>query len=297
VKKMPGFKPLSERAVDVLSREQDRIHAAIEAAQQAGDMHNLELEVEQLANIQAQINVKEGGGYFSAGGVRRFVTDKEGFPGARLASTGAHNLGAALDQVNKIRKAIGAFEAEALKTPATRDAAELAKQIKDLAKYGDRFHSVADVLGKDVPGGSVFAKAADEFSDLILQARGATVHTLQETLARNMEGVIAKTRGAVAGFDELHVAILRALRERAGIDGIGDLAPDILRATQVRYALLTFQSALIMQMGAAARAAGIPLQHAVRDDAEDTAPAKPTAPVGDFPTKPLEPAGPGSRYA
>jgi hypothetical protein len=244
--------------------------------------------LEDLANIQAQINVKEGGGYFSAGGVRKFVTDKEGFPGTRLAATAAHDLGAALDQVNKLRKSIAAFEAEALKAPATRDAAELAKHIKDLAKYGDRFASAAEVLGSKAPGGAAFNALADEFSQLILQARGATVHTMQELLTRNMEGVIAKTRGAIGQFDELHVAILQALRERAAIEGMEDLAPDILRATKVRYALLQFQSMLVTQMGTAARAVGIPVQDALREgDTEgETGPGQqPSAPpAGDFPT-------------
>lgn len=287
VKKIPGFRPISDRAADVLSKDMDRLQAAAEAA--AGDTARLEGLIEEMSNIQAQINIKEGGGYFSAGGVRKFVTDKEGFPGARAAVTPAHDLGAALDQVNKLRKAISAFEAEALKTPATRDATEVAKHIKDLAKYGDRFASASEVLGTTMPSPAVFNTAADEFSQLILQARGATVHATQELLARNMEGVIAKTQGAIAAYDAVHVEVLQALRARAGIEGIGDLAPDILRATQARYALLTFQSAMVMQMGTAARAAGIPIQHAVRDDAEGEgqAPAEPPKPpVGDFPEQP-----------
>jgi hypothetical protein len=262
----------------------DRLHAAAEAAARAGDTAQLGTVVEQMSNIQAQINVKEGGGYFSAGGVRRFVTDKENFPGTRLPGTAAHDLGAALDQVNKLRKAVSAFESEALKVPATRDATELAKHIKDLAKYGDRFADAAEVIGTRIPDGSGFAAMADEFGQLILQARGATVHTLQELLARNMDGVIARTQGAIAAFDAVHVQVLQALRARAGLEGIGDLAPEILQATRARYLLLTFRSALVMQMGTAARAAGIPIQHAVRDDAVPEPHEAPLRPeLGDFP--------------
>lgn len=286
VQKLPDFTPLGERAADVLSREQDKIHQAIEAAVNSNNLEQAEKLIEQLAVVQSQINVKEGGGYFSAGGVRKFVTDKENFPGARVAATGAHDLGAALDQVNKLRKAIAAFEKEAVKAPGTRDVAELSKHIKDLAKYGDRFTSAASVLGGKMPNGAAFAEAADEFGQLILLARGEGAHTMQQLLARNMEGVLAKVRTATSAYDEVHVAVIRALRERAGIEGIGELAPDILAATRARYAWLTAQAALVAQMDAAARAVGIPLQHAVREDAEG-APGDAGAEgpqKGDFPT-------------
>ncbi len=282
VKKVPGFRPLSERATDLLAKDTDRLFSAAEAAAQAGDTAGLETLVEELANVQAQLEVKSGLGYFSAGGVRKFVTEKAGLSGAKQAVTAAHDLGAALDQVNKLRKAITAFEAEALKLPVSRDQAELAKQIKALAKYGDRFSAASEVLDTLMPNPGAFAEMADQFSALILQARGATLHTTQELLAKNMEGVIANTRAAIAGFDALHVEVLMALRSRSGIEGIGDLAPEILRATQARYALLAFQSALVTQMGTAARAVGIPIQHAVRDDAETESADQPG--VGDFPT-------------
>jgi hypothetical protein len=284
IKRMPGFRPLSDRAASVLSKNQDQLHEAILAAQKAGDMNKVESLIEELSNIQAQINVKEGGGYFSGGGVRKFVTEREGFPGARAAATAAHDLGAATDQVNKLRKSIKAFEAAALVPPASRDPSAIAKSIKDLAKYGERFADAASVIGK--PDGSALSTMADEFSQLLLQAKGETVHTLQETLAKNMEGVIAKTSAATKVFDESHLAIIRALRERAAIEGMEDLAPDILSATRRRYAYLQFRSALLAHMGEIARAAGIPVQAIIRDEEEGGAATTPSAeeePKGDFP--------------
>ena len=85
IKEIPEFKPLSERAVDVLSEQQDRLVAEIEqlAAREPPDKGALAGKVVELAQTQAQINVKEGGGHFSGGGVRRFVTEdpKSPFPG------------------------------------------------------------------------------------------------------------------------------------------------------------------------------------------------------------------------
>jgi len=270
VQKIPGFTPLSQRAADVLSMGQDKLHAAIETARAAGKTGELEQLVEQLAVTQAQLNVKEGGGYFTAGAVERFVTGLEQFPGERLAPTTAHEYGAALDQVSKLRKALIAFEAESLVPPATRDAAKLAEHIKDLAKYTDRFMTVGVALGKEVPGGKVFHDCAGEFSDLLLQARRETVHSIQELIARNAEAVIAKTQAAVAQLDQLHMDVLRALRERAGIAGIGDLAPEILAATRQRYLLMAFASPLFKQMGLAVRAVGIPVRVAMEEALADT---------------------------
>jgi hypothetical protein len=295
VAKLPGFTPLSDRAVDVLSKQQDALHRSIEAALKADNLTEAERLIEQLAVIQSQINVKEGGGYFSAGGVRKFVSDKENFPGARAPTTAAHDLGAALDQVNKLRKAIAAFEAEAVKAPMSRDVAELSKHIKDLAKYGDRFTAAADVLGGKMPDRAVFEQAADEFGQVILLARGESAHTMQELLTKNMEGVLAKVRTATAAYDEVHVAVLRALRERAGIEGMEDLAPDILRATKARYAWLAASSALEMQLGTAARAAGIPLMVSLGGEEPEPQgqPASGSSGMGDFPV----PAPGGSRPA
>lgn len=255
--KISGYKPLSERAVAVLSKRQDELHGLIEAAANAKDMKTVEKYIEELSNVQAQINVKEGGGYFSAGGVRKFVTDKEGFPGARAAITATHDLGAAIDQVNKLRKSIAAFEEAAMKPAASRDAAELSKNIKDLAKYGDRFTQASEVVGKKVPNPAAFEQLSKDFKELIDKARsGAT----GKDLATQAEKVIADVRATTNLFSENHLAIIQALQARAGIQGIGELGPDVIKATRQRYYWLQFQSALLSNMSTAIRAAGIPLQ-------------------------------------
>ncbi|MGH3923712.1 MAG: hypothetical protein ACRDTT_12735, partial [Pseudonocardiaceae bacterium] len=132
------------------------------------------------------------------------------------------------------------------------------------------FMGVGAALGKEVPGGKVFHDCAGEFSDLILQARRETVHSMQELIARDVESVIAKTRAAVAQLDQLQLDVLRALRERAGIAGIGDLAPEILAATRQRYLLMAFASPLFKQLGVAARAVGIPIRVALEEALADT---------------------------
>ncbi|HXH22489.1 MAG TPA: hypothetical protein VNN10_10690 [Dehalococcoidia bacterium] len=282
VEKISGFKPMSERVASTLAKDQDRIHAAIEAAKNSGDMGKVESLIEELANIQAQINVKEGGGYFSSGGVRKFVTEKEGFPGARAAMTAAEDLTAALDQVKKLRDAVGKFEA--LAPVGASDPGKLAATIKDIAKYGDRFASASSVPGVKLPDASMLPKLADEFSQILLQARGESVHTMKQLLSKNMEGVIAKTRGAIAQFDEAHLAIIQALQSRAGIQGMEDLSADIIRATKARYAFVIFRNSLVMQMGTAARAAGLLIDlTSVEPEAGAEEEAPEEAPKGDFP--------------
>ena len=125
IKVIDDFKPLSDRAAGVLAAEQDRIAAEIEelAAREAPDKALLGRRLEELANTQAQINVKEGGGYFSGGGVRRFVTEdpKSPFPGYRTGEAplkqGTEAYTAALDQVNKLRDAAEKLSEAALQGP------------------------------------------------------------------------------------------------------------------------------------------------------------------------------------
>jgi hypothetical protein len=255
VEKIPGYKPLSEKAVSVLSKEQDELHRLIDTAAKMSppDTAAIEKHIERLSNVQAQINVKEGGGYFSAGGVRKFVTDKEMFPGVRAAVTASHDLGAAIDQVGKLRKSIAGFE-EAV---ATGEAGEISRYIKDLAKYGDRFAQASEVLGKEGLSPAGFEEMAGRFRKLIQDARSGAV---KEGLATDAEKVLADVRAATSSFDRNNLAVIQALRARAGIEGIGDLGPDIIKATQQRYLFLKTQSTLLANMTSAIRVAGIPLQ-------------------------------------
>ena len=91
--------------------------------------------------------MKEGGGYFSGGGVRRFVTEdpKSPFPGYRTGEAplkqGTEAYTAALDQVNKLRDAAEKLSEAALQGPSAID--EIAGSIKSIAKYGDRFSQAA----------------------------------------------------------------------------------------------------------------------------------------------------------
>lgn len=275
VTKMPGYRQLSEKESSLLAKEQDALHQQIMKA----DPSEVPDLIEKLSNIQAQINIKEGGGYFSAGGVRKFVTDKEMFPGVRAAMTASHDLGAALDQVSKLRKSVVGFE-EAV---ASGEAGEIARYIKDLAKYGDRFAQASEVLGEEALGKEGlerFNKMANDFRELIERARSGAV---KKDLAVDAEKVIGEVRSATGQFDRNNLAVIQALRARAGIAGIGDLGPDVIKATQQRYLFLKTQAVLMSNMTSAIRAAGIPLQFVELDEKPaDPSRAADDEPKGDF---------------
>lgn len=272
VEPIRGFRPLSETAVDVLSAEADRVHAAINAAKRGSppDLQRLRTLVTELATIQAQINVKEGGGYFTAGGVRRFVTERENFPGTWQPVTRAHDYQAALDQVSKLRDTVYQFEKETLLlVPGVGavallkpNAADLAAAIKSLSKYGHRFAGVAK------QGRPEFDTLAERFQKIFDAAQVETGDTLQARLAKDAGEVIRQTREAMALYDALHIDILRKLREAAALPGAPDLTDAILTATRNRYMWLRFESMLVYQMGTVARAAGI----AIGDDGGDFEP-------------------------
>jgi hypothetical protein len=290
VKKLPGFKPLNELTLPVLSKEQDRLHGAILDAAKAGELTKAESLIEEMANIQAQINVKEGGGYFSGGGVKKFVTEAEKFPGpVRAAATAGMDYNTALDQVKKLRDALDGFDKAALKAPASTDTKDLAKYIKDLAKYGDRFAKASSVIGTP-PAGSAFADLSERFSKLITKARSEEVgETLKDLLVKDMEAIIGETRAAASSFERAHMELLKALRGRAAVEGLAEIAaPEIIRATNARYAFLIAREALIAQMAAAARAVGIPIQYLTGPEEEGGEGVSPPReedenPIGDFP--------------
>lgn len=279
------YAPLSAAQIEVLSTGQDALQQAAAAAAKAGDWATASKNVEQLANIQAQINVAEGGGYFSGGGVRKFVTDKEKFLGKRGATTGAHDYGAALDQLPKLRKSIKAFNNQVkLRAMGKGTEAELVSTVKDLAKYGDRFTQPASAMGKKMPGiGSDFAGLEANLKALVAEARaekGVEVTFLAQVKA-NEAGAIAKVDNIVKQYDDMHIAILAELRRNAGIDGVPDLAEEIAIATRARYELLMFRDQFKAEISKAAQFAGRDLK--LKKEAADAAEE---ASSGDDPTKP-----------
>jgi hypothetical protein len=259
IKVIEDFVPLSERAVAKLGEQQDVLVGEIEklAASEAPDKLALAGKLEELANVQAQINVKEGGGYFSGGGVRRFVTEdpKNPFPGygpGEMPGKGAAmEHGAALDQVMKLRKSVEDLAAAGLKGPAGMS--DLAGSIKSIGKYGSRFVEAAKALGIKLPEEEVFNAMAVEFERILKLARGKAEQSLQAAMKEDMAKLMGDVEGAIAKFDSCHMAIIKELRTQAGLVGREAVAGDIVKATLNRYRWLTFKGVLLQELGSAGR--------------------------------------------
>ena len=259
IKEIPEFKPLSERAVDVLSGQQDRLVGEIEqlAAKEPPDKGALASKMLELAETQAQINVKEGGGYFSSGGVRRFVTEdaKSPFPGYGKGEAPGKptsmDYTAALDQVNKLRDAAEKLASAAVKGP--EGLADVAGSIKSIAKYGDRFVDAAKAVGLKLPDPAVFDSMAGEFQRILGIARRETGETLQATLKQDFDKLIGQVNAAVGQFDQVHIAVLKDLRTQAGIVGREVVAADVVKATLARYRWTVFKSVLLQEAGSLGR--------------------------------------------
>jgi hypothetical protein len=289
IKEIPEFKPLSERAADVLSAQQDRLVGEIEqlAAKEPPDKGALANKMLELAETQAQINVKEGGGYFSSGGVRRFVTEdpKSPFPGYGKGEAPGKPTSmeytAALDQVNKLRDASEKLASAALKGP--EGLADVAGSIKSIAKYGDRFVEAAKAVGLKLPDPAVFDAMAAEFQRILQIARRETGETLQVTLKQDYDKLMGEVGAAVGQFDQVHIAVLKDLRTQAGIVGREVVAADVVKATVARYRWTVFKSILLQEAGSLGRLISegldVPEKPAGTDGTAPTgAVAPPTAP-------------------
>jgi hypothetical protein len=91
------------------------------------------------------INAAEGGGYFSAGGVRRFVSERPGEAGfARLGNQAFHAVPSAerltvtLDQLSKLEHSLLLLSG---------DARDVIRGVRGLGKYGDRLIEVIREAG------------------------------------------------------------------------------------------------------------------------------------------------------
>ncbi|MBU4295127.1 MAG: DUF4157 domain-containing protein [Desulfobulbaceae bacterium] len=139
------YRPLSGGDVARLSRRIDRLHSDLMEAIQRGDMAASQRLAEQIGESQALINAAEGGGYFSAGGVRRYVSERPGEPGfARLPGGASHTvpsaerLTALLDQLPKLDHSL-------LRLSGGVD--EVISGVRGIGKYGERLAEVAGEAG------------------------------------------------------------------------------------------------------------------------------------------------------
>jgi hypothetical protein len=186
-----AYKPLNSSDIARLSKRIDGLHGELEQAIAKGDAAAQERLAAQIGEAQAMINAAESGGYFSAGGVRRYVSERpgeKGFPrlpggeGAAVAS--AEKLTAIVDQLPKL-------DHSALLLGGTGD--EVIAGIRGVGKYGKRLAEVTGEAG--VHSDSVWESLVNRCGKLKAAAdEKALTMTAEEaqTLAREAQSVFGE---------------------------------------------------------------------------------------------------------
>ncbi len=228
-------KTISKAEVAAFQADIDKLQQELLKTTDAGQQASL---IEQISDRGAKINQSEGGGYFTGGGVRREVTEREkvgdfGPGGTAPAMDVPQRLSAMLDNALKL------FHAAQGMNPAGQ-VAEVAGAIKSVGKYGGRFSAE---FGKDglavslkIPSQARFEALADKFDTWLLQAKGdadslaklgqkaagdpaVKVMTLQERLALQGEGEAIQTemQAAIGDFRQVLYEAHGALTKETGL--------------------------------------------------------------------------------
>ena len=211
--------PLSEGEIGELATLLDGLHAEFKVAQEAGDTAEMARLAGRIAQDQAQIEVARGGGYFSSGGVRRFVTEGAIEGGAALGglprALTVGKVGAMLDQLPKLDEAARGL----LKSV---DADEVGKAFRAIGKYGERMAEVAEEIApRPFPAAGQFDELAEEFAALKELADRGMVPTLVRDGSEQL--LTELTRDATRNLDDLMEAsraVIVGLRREVGLDAI-----------------------------------------------------------------------------
>jgi hypothetical protein len=237
----PGDRARLARRLDQLNK--DLLHAV-----SAKDVPLQKRLAEKLGEGQALLNVSEGGGYGSAGGVRRYVSERPGESGfPRLPGGEAHfvpqpeRLTAILDQFAKLDHA--ALDAVIAKPE------ELAKGIRKIGKYCDRLATTMREAGMQALAWQDLATKGARLKRMV--SKRATVSRLAsgraDLIVRQAERFLDDV---VRRSNEALVTVTRATR----LPNVGNAASAAQNLTRAHVKLLRATDALRTSFGAHARA-------------------------------------------
>ena len=226
-----AYRPLSEGDIARLARRVDALHGEMEQAVRAGDVTTQQRLAGEIGDAQALINASEGGGYFSGGGVRRYVSERPGeaqFPrlegGAGQAVPAAERITSIIDQLPKLDHAL-------LQLGGSTE--EVVAGIRGIGKYGGRLFEVAgsstvyrggpwDLLASecaalkraaDMGASSMSAGQAAEFANRARSMFGELTAKSSEVLAQLRAGQnLPNVGNAMEAIQNMTIAHTRLLR-------------------------------------------------------------------------------------
>ncbi len=253
IKEVP-YRPLSEADQLALARQIDTLHQQLDEAIKVGDS-GLQKELTlEIAEKQALLETAGGGGYWSGGGVRKFVTERDGFGGftpEELASKPllpAQRLTAVVDQLPKLDHAVNdLIDAVGL---LETDPAKLTSILKAVGKYGDRFTSIAKGgVDEGFEHFTKFNELAEQFETLIKEARMDfdKPGSLYQQLAGETDEVVQAAQQGVKELEGIQTDLLRRLQKQAELQGSQDALDLVQELTIMSVKYMRFRDDFALQ--------------------------------------------------
>jgi hypothetical protein len=241
-----AYRPLSEGDIGRLARRIDSLHGELETAVRNGDAAAQARLAEEIGDSQALINAAEGGGYFSGGGVRRYVSERPGetpFPrlegGAGQVIPRAERITAIIDQLPKLDHGM-------LQLAGSTE--EVVAGIRSIGKYGKRLFEVTGDAGLFHDG--IWEALATRCTALKRAAdAGASTMSHAEAAA-----LAAEARSAFAELTSKSSEALAQLRAGANIPNVGNAMEAIQNMTIAHTRLLRATEATMRHVNTLVRA-------------------------------------------
>jgi hypothetical protein len=282
----------SPEGVALLNHEIDLLVDQLEKAVLAKDTGMQQKLVVDIAKKQAMINAAEKGGYFSGGGVRSMVSERDYFPGYEPfkqidPATGKLKVGemagkpmlksqllnASLDQLAKLDK----YASQFLRTGV--NPSQLADVLKNIGKYGERFSSIIERAGVKGAGdvATAFEGLAAKFENILKNARELPGNLAQRQKALN--DLANETRAALGNLDKSHLALIRELQQEANLHGVEGGLEALAAASNARSLSQAAGDNALQLIYQAGTQLGVPIAEEVakEEGKEGNAPTPPAA--------------------
>jgi hypothetical protein len=243
-----AYRPLSAGDVRRLYQRQDALHAELTQAIARGDAGAQARLARDLGETQALINATEGGGYFSGGGVRRYVSERPGergfdplAGGARQGAAQGEQLTRVLDQLDKLDHSFLDFAHGPENTVAA---------IRGIGKYGGRLR---EVLGEAValPADGVWATLAQDCARLKSAADNAAA--MARMTAEEVEVLVRDARSAFAQLTSASADLVAQVRAAANLPELAGAAARLQEVTRAHVKLLRAIDVTLRNLGTLGR--------------------------------------------
>lgn len=231
IKQLDSIPHLTPEMTVQLNRQIDDLTAQLAEVMERGDLAEAERLVLEISNKQAMINAAETGGYFSGGGVRGLVSERDAFPGynpfkhqgtgailGEMAGREMHKgqmFTGMLDQMLKLDK-----YASELTQKGAQEIKDLPGVLKNIGKYGQRFQEIAlrANMGKPIKNLKQILALGDEFGAIMSGAK--TLPSDPAAAKIVLEELSERAHKALNNLNASHMDLLKEVQQAAGLHGM-----------------------------------------------------------------------------